>query len=565
MVASSFWGSGACTRLETRGRHLGTQLCLGSWGESKPWGREEGMASRLPGWRRTAAKAKPQHFERLEPQTLIEFPGYDDAGRQQGHLLAFLVNPGDERQLDGGQLWMVQVLAVQDGYYEYWLCNTFGDYSTDRLIPVHLCDRPAGRCGSNTVYRDTIHVDVFRLVPHEMLEKLTWLTDADKVRIDAHPLMVGLRADPGVGSPAPGAAPKSAPRRDDGPEVEVGQPGIDGLAGALGDDQGARGEKRKHKKKQKEKKEKAGDLDGESLTSGSSHATKKRRAEDKGKVFDGEEADGDLRRAISAQKPKQPMLSALELSSLTKREKKRKGKKKKDEKERKKERSSSTSSSESDLFRSAALPKGIERLRRVHQERPGRIASLSLLRLQELLAMTQGRGTAMESTQNPLPPVAVPYLTQVFLSRNHVSSVGVRNLREMRTIAAVIDLVAMNDPLRALDVLLQRLKALEVAHEQQTWSQASQLELVLDDQSSAVFRQELKAAQSEVKANWDLERGPQRARPWRPQTWTGGGVESGVVDGKETEVKDGDKAPLNSGRPRKGLGKGKKGKGKRRW
>lgn len=386
---------------------------------------------------------------------------------------------------------MSQVIAVQDGYYEYWVANTFGDYATDRIIPLHMCDCPVNSCTSGTMYREPIHVDVFRLIPLNLVDKVPWLTDEDKKRLEDHPISIGLRADLGVEPSAPGAAPKSSAKKDEPAPVETGQARIEGLAGALGDDGALRGTKRKKKKSRKRATDKegdGGDLDGESITSSSSQDKKRQRAKDKVTPMRDVVEDGDLRKAINERKPKEPMLSALELSSLSKREKKRKGKKKKEEKEAKRDDSPSSSSSGSDLFRSAALPKGIERLRRVHQEKPGRIASLSLLRLQELLAMTQGRGTALESGQNPLPPVAVPYLTQVFLSRNPMGTVGMRNVREMRTIATVIDLAATNDPLRALDVLLQRLKALEVAHEQQSWNQASQLELVLDDQTSAVFR-----------------------------------------------------------------------------
>lgn len=125
-----------------------------------------------------------------------------------------------------------------------------------------------------------------------------------------------------------------------------------------------------------------------------------------------------------------------------------------------------------------------------------KIASLTLLRMRELVAMTQGRGTAEES-ENPLPAVATPYLIQVLFNKYPPGDVPIRTMRELRTVAAVIDYVVNNDPLRALDVLVQRFKALELSHEQQSWAQASQLELILSDQTSAVFCQEVKAAQAE--------------------------------------------------------------------
>lgn len=343
-------------------------------------------------------------------------------------------------------------------------------------------------------------------------------------------------------------------KKDRPDEVRSGRPGIEGLAQALGAGESprpadARGDEisrssedeQKHKKK-KEKKPKK---------------TRKRSAPD----FAADE--GDLREAINQRAPKEPRLSALDLSSLNKGGRKKK-KKSKDKSEDDRRSSSPSTSSSGSLFHSAALPKGLERLRRVHQKYPGKIASLSLLRMRELVAMTLGRGTAEES-ENPLPAVATPYLIQVLLSRYPAGEVPMRTMRELRTVAAVIDLVVSNDPLRALDVLVQRFKALELAHEQQSWAQASQLELILSDQTSAVFRQEVKAAQAEVKSNWQLEAGPQRSQRWRPTNHGGGAQGSTSAQKEGSPGQSDDKPPLNTAPVNKGKGKGKKGRGRRRW
>ena len=89
----------------------------------------------------------------------------------------------------------------------------------------------------------------------------------------------------------------------------------------------------------------------------------------------------------------------------------------------------------------------------------------------------------------------------------------------------------------------------------------AQLELVASDEQMATFRQELKAAQLEVKAGRSLNqdgRSAQRWRAWRP--------ESGGRADQET-AKDGDQPPENNQKsPKKDRGKGKKG-GKKgyRW
>jgi hypothetical protein len=276
----------------------------------------------------------------------------------------------------------------------------------------------------------------------------------------------------------------------------------------------------------------------------------------------------ELMQELQARVPKGPRLSALDLDTHEKKGKKRRRKKRGRSKKRDDETGSSESSSSSssgELFRGAALPRGMEKLRRVHQTYPGRIASRSLQRLQELLMNAQGRGTAFQEEENSqLPAVAVGYLTQVFFMQNPPQVVGMRSSKELRTIAHCIDLIARNDPLRALDVLVQRLKSIELAHLQGNWSQASQLELVMSDEQTATFRQEIKAAQLEVKADRSLNqdgRSTQRWRPWRPES-------TGQADPSRQEAaKDGDQPPENNqNRPRKGRGKGKKG-GKKgyRW
>ena len=106
-----------------------------------------------------------------------------------------------------------------------------------------------------------------------------------------------------------------------------------------------------------------------------------------------------------------------------------------------------------------------------------------------------------------MPPVARAYLSQIFLTRNTEASIGLRNLRELRTLATLADLIASNDPLRALDVALQRMKAIELFIAQGQWSQANLLELILpEDEQRAWFRQELKAAQQEHKSEMRLQR-----------------------------------------------------------
>lgn len=125
----------------------------------------------------------------------------------------------------------------------------------------------------------------------------------------------------------------------------------------------------------------------------------------------------------------------------------------------------------------------------------------------------------------------------------------------------VVDYLTKNMVPSALDVLLQRQKALELSVEQQSWQQANLLELVDMEEARSYFTQELKAAQSQLKSEQKLQ-GKGGWRPFRaPAPWR----QTAQDDTSKTpkDVKEGDNAPANE-EPRKGK-KGKKGRGKGRW
>ena len=476
--------------------------------------------ARLPTWRRTGRAAGEGHFKDLNEGSLVEFPGYDNRGHQQGNLLGYLVSPADQGQIRQGKVFHMHVLAIEDGYYEYWYEQTYGAYTVERTNPVHFCGVSAQHCSSHAIYRNPVHIDVFRLLDNEHLKQLRWLTATDKARIEAYPAFA--RPVPPVPE---GIRPEGAVRSREGEAVADGMEGIDGLARALGlgalDNEGDRGEEKGRKR------EKPGQDEPKSSSS---------------KAVDSE----GMLEEIKARTPPDPKLSALDLPKT--------GKKKKKRKEKKSLQSVSSSSSTDSLFRSAALPKGMERLREIHQKKPGSLASLTLRRCEELLSRSQGGGTAQGSTL--LPPVMRAYLHQIYMQSHPQVELGLRTSKEMKTLATAVDYICQNDTLRALDLLVQRIKALELAHSQGSWTQASQIELIQLDDQTAISRQEIKAAQQEVKADYDLQRGP---RPrWTRWSWS----EAGEGGADQAEEKTSDKPPVNNQRPFKGKGKGKGKKGK---
>ena len=498
-------------------------------------------------WRKTGRKAGDDHWIGLGALALLEVSVYDDLGRQQGRGLVQLTERGTEVQPGEGQTWLGKFVSVEDEYYQWWLENTYGQ----RPIPVHFCQRQAHRCTDETVYRNPIHVDVFRVLPGNSYEKLGWLND--KKKEDAERLMdLSFVSGGGGGIAGPGPARPGTPPPGAGEEVQTGEAGIDGLAAALGANQA---EEAAHKK--------------QVATTAKPAKPKDERTREGALKTRG----GDLQEVIAQRTAPQPADSALKMKGAKSSKKKRKRDKRARERSHKKARSrgrekdddssedttTSTSSSES-LFRLAALPEGTERLHRLHQERPGMLANLTLRRFHELLQRSTGGGAAERDQE--MPAVARAYLNQIYLPRHPEGSIGLRNMRELRTLTTLVDMVALNDPLRALDVALQRIKSIELFVSQGHWNQANLLELVVpEEEQRAWFRQELKAAQQEQKADLRLQ---QDQWPRRRQPWSGGVAAAGGGEKKEGEGKD-DAPPSNGSNPgkgKKGKGKGKKGRGK---
>ena len=352
-------------------------------------------------WRRTGRKAANDHWLGLERLTLIEVSLYDDGGRQQGRGLIQLQERGTEVQPGEGQTWLSRFVGVEDGYYEWWVNTTF----PTKVVPLHFCQRQAHHCSDTTVYRDPIHVDVFRILPGRSYESLNWLKgvkrdEAEKL-IDFSNIVVPGGGGAGSGVPGDGNPPPG-PRED----VQTGAEGIDGLAAALGSQGGAApggdrpvakadargGERPREEKEEKGASPKASGLQG---------VIAQRVAP--------EPADSALKiRKANASKKKKKDKKRAKRQAEKERKRARKGEERKAD-DSSDESSSTTSSSSDSLFRLAALPQGTDRLHRLHQERPGVLANLTLRRFQELLERSTGGGTAVKDQE--MPPVARAYLS----------------------------------------------------------------------------------------------------------------------------------------------------------
>ena len=96
-----------------------------------------------------------------------------------------------------------------------------------------------------------------------------------------------------------------------------------------------------------------------------------------------------------------------------------------------------------------------------------------LTRMQDYLVHRQLPGGDSNAA---VPAAAVSYLTSVLLPS--AADMTLRNNRELRTLAEILDLLALGRVLEAGDVVAQRFRAVELASAEGTWQLARHLELI---------------------------------------------------------------------------------------
>ncbi len=93
------------------------------------------------------------------------------------------------------------------------------------------------------------------------------------------------------------------------------------------------------------------------------------------------------------------------------------------------------------------------------------------------------------------------YINQVLLVQHPPQQLGLRNLREAQTLGQALDLIMEGQIAKAGDLLMQRLKALETAVNDQGWQQARHMELIAPQAASlAKVTEKEQAAKSELRA-----------------------------------------------------------------
>ena len=122
------------------------------------------------------------------------------------------------------------------------------------------------------------------------------------------------------------------------------------------------------------------------------------------------------------------------------------------------------------VFRGASL-QPVVNLDALARQQHGSLLTSAMLEVDRFLA---ARGEAASSGVGRF----VQYLVTVYHQRHSPEQVGLRNAREMRTIAESLDAILEGNIARAGDVLVQRLKAIEVAVSDGSWAVAQHHELI---------------------------------------------------------------------------------------
>ena len=143
-----------------------------------------------------------------------------------------------------------------------------------------------------------------------------------------------------------------------------------------------------------------------------------------------------------------------------------------------------------------------------------------------------------------------------------------RNLRVMHTMAAALDHLALGRPRQAADILMQRLKVLELASATGSWECATFSELFDAEEATLADTEEsfMVAKESELAMKLSVRGSPSGRNPswsaWQ-EGWTGAGGKSSLWNHPPAEPWSKGKAPWHKSNGKgKGGKKGKDGKGK---
>ena len=175
------------------------------------------------------------------------------------------------------------------------------------------------------------------------------------------------------------------------------------------------------------------------------------------------------------------------------------------------------------------------------ETQPGLLSRQALKDAKSSLAYGLGE-TAQERT---VAPVMLKYFRQVLVGSNLTRSMQ----KESLTLCTAIDCLLEGQVLRGMDVLMQRLKAIEMVSKGASWELAERVE-VIKEKASLFSKAEASAALAESKREHRLT--------WEQQTWMQDG-RKGKGGKSETAKGNQERTGWKGGKGKEKAGKGKEG------
>lgn len=459
------------------------------------------------------APGDPDYFWKNAPneKLLVEFKVYDDAAFPQGTVVGYIErNVGETRH---GYLYNIKFLGCSDTYYAHWMEHAGyedpGIYHFTTQDPKGSRVFRQGRKQFMNIYdyRELAIKDCFS-------GDLVWLGDKRlpgvQQRIKDFLKCKGVSTDevpstgveirqskPTEGIPEHGtaAAPRLFSEADagsgSGPRVAEE---LRKLERSLTRPEVARGERSptgKEERKKETRRSKDGPFAGATSSGGDGDKVAPRDRSPKRKRRRSGSSNGGDKVATRDRTPKR-----------------------KRQRSRSSSRSTDSCRSSSSGFRIASRSASRSsqlKLFEYARRKPGRLAQHLLQKMEELV-LVEGEG---ENKQGRTPPVSKAYVLRILMTK--FPDMSLRNKQELRTLTTIMDLICRKKPDQAMDVLAQRLKAIEVVLEGSTWDHAKYIELVSEDSNTVISKDERHLMAHETRANRDLQnsQGPAGNRSYK--------------------------------------------------
>ena len=365
-----------------------------------------------------------------DAEDIIEVELKDSMGGKAGKAIWQL--KGAEKASADGQSFRAVFCGSTDERVQVWVTKQ----ASQSLHPhVHICRNGLAKCSASATQGCfMVHVEKFRVRAPAKIKENWYHAD----RQAGKPQGAGLRA----GMPLEDATDEPAPRVDSPGNKEKPAPAQSDFA-----------------QKVAELKEKLRVARGDGKGTSSKNAPASANADKPAPAVSGEASDieaqlKELEKALIKEKSQ-----GNELAEAAQKHASSAGRgrlRERDSRRRRKRRSSSSSGTRSrSPFRSTRTSAGASRPHREAEQNPGKLLRTAVSRVREYLVGRQG---VSSDERSRLDALFTPYLTSVLLP-SLTEKAGLRNSRELQTLALALDLLIGGDLTRLGDLLAQRFKA----------------------------------------------------------------------------------------------------------